>query len=103
MIKLTAETPEEIAKEMHEKRHVLGKHIVEKILYAIDNRMEEVIMDIECPLPIDISVDRPNYRNALEKNLTALVESEEYELAHKVQSILSGSYDTDDDCGCLKI
>ena len=50
MIKLYAETTEEMTQEFIDRKRDIAVEIVKTILYAIENSLDEVSVDIECQL-----------------------------------------------------
>ena len=87
MIKLKATTPEEITQEFIDRKRDIAVEIVTTILHAIENSLDEVLVDIECPIEMDISVQKEDYDKALKTNSVTLLEYEEYELLQKVKQI----------------
>lgn len=87
MIKLKGTTPDEITQEFIDRKRDIAVEIVTTILYAIENSLDEVFVDIECPLPMDISVLKKDYTKALKTNSQTLLEYEEYELLQKVKQL----------------
>ena len=87
MIRLKATTPDEIQQEFIDRKRDIAVEIVTTILHAIENSLDEVFVDIECPLPMDISVLKKDYTKALKTNSQTLLEYEEYELLHKVKQL----------------
>lgn len=87
MIRLKATTPDEIQQEFIDRKRDIAVEIVTSILYAIENSLDEVVVDIECPLPMDISVQKKDYTKALKTNSETLLEYEEYELLQKVKQL----------------
>ena len=87
MIKLKATTPEEIQQEFIDRKRDIAVEIVTTILHAIENSLDEVSVDIECPIEMDISVQKEDYDKALKTNSVTLLEYEEYELLQKVKQI----------------
>ena len=87
MIKLKATTPEEIQQEFIDRKRDIAVEIVTTILHAIENSLDEVLVDIECPIEMDISVQKEDYDKALKTNSVTLLEYEEYELLQKVKQI----------------
>ena len=87
MIKLKATTPEEIRQEFIDRKRDIAVEIVTTILHAIENSLDEVLVDIECPIEMDISVQKEDYDNALKTNSVTLLEYEEYELLQKVKQL----------------
>ena len=87
MIKLKATTPEEITQEFIDRKRDIAVEIVTTILHAIENSLDEVLVDIECPIEMDISVQKEDYDNALKTNSVTLLEYEEYELLQKVKQL----------------
>jgi hypothetical protein len=87
MIKLKATTPEEITQEFIDRKRDIAVEIVTTILHAIENSLDEVLVDIECPIEMDISVQKEDYDKALKTNSVTLLEYEEYELLQKVKQL----------------
>jgi hypothetical protein len=87
MIKLKATTPEEIQQEFIDRKRDIAVEIVTTILHAIENSLDEVLVDIECPIEMDISVQKEDYDKALKTNSVTLLEYEEYELLQKVKQL----------------
>ena len=87
MIKLKATTPEEITQEFIDRKRDIAVEIVTNILHAIENSLDEVSVDIECPIEMDISVQKEDYDKALKTNSVILLEYEEYELLQKVKQL----------------
>ena len=87
MIKLKATTPEEIRQEFIDRKRDIAVEIVTTILHAIENSLDEVLVDIECPIEMDISVQKEDYDKALKTNSVTLLEYEEYELLQKVKQL----------------
>ena len=87
MIKLKATTPEEITQEFIDRKRDIAVEIVTTILHAIENSLDEVLVDIECPIEMDISVQKKDYDKALKTNSVTLLEYEEYELLQKVKQL----------------
>jgi|TARA_B110000977_G_scaffold126383_1_gene161638 hypothetical protein len=85
MIKLYAETTEEMTQEFIDRKRDIAVEIVKTILYAIENSLDEVSVDIECQLVMDISVPKEDYVKALKTNSHTLLEYEEYELLSELQ------------------
>ena len=87
MIRLKATTPEEIKQEFIDRKRDIAVEIVTTILHAIENSLDEVLVDIECPIEMDISVQKEDYDKALKTNSITLLEYEEYELLQKVKQL----------------
>ena len=87
MIRLKATTPEEIQQEFIDRKRDIAVEIVTTILHAIENSLDEVLVDIECPIEMDISVQKEDYDKALKTNSVTLLEYEEYELLQKVKQL----------------
>ena len=87
MIWLKATTPEEIQQEFIDRKRDIAVEIVTTILHAIENSLDEVLVDIECPIEMDISVQKEDYDKALKTNSVTLLEYEEYELLQKVKQL----------------
>ena len=85
MIKLKGTTPEEISQEFIDRKNDIAIEIVTTIIYAIENSLDKVLVDIVCPLPMDISVLKKDYHKALKTNSQTLLEYEEYELLKKIK------------------
>ena len=85
MIKLKGTTPEEISQEFIDRKNDIAIEIVTTIIYAIENSLDEVSVDIECPIKMDISVQKEDYDKALKTNSVTLLEYEEYELLEKIK------------------
>jgi hypothetical protein len=68
MIRLKATTPEEIQQEF------------------ID-RKRDIAVEIECPIPVDISAQKKDYDKALKTNSETLLEYEEYELLERIKVV----------------
>ena len=85
MIKLKGTTPEEISQEFIDRKKDIAIEIVTTIIYAIENSLDEVSVDIECPIEMDISVQKEDYDKALKTNSVTLLEYEEYELLEKIK------------------
>ena len=87
MIKLKGTTPEEISQEFIDRKNDIAIEIVTTIIYAIENSLDKVLVDIVCPLPMDISVLKKDYTKALKTNSQTLLEYEEYELLEKINQL----------------
>ena len=87
MIKLKATTPEEITQEFIDRKRDIAVEIVTTILHAIENSLDEVSVDIECPIEMDISVQKEDYDKALKTNSVTLLEHEEYELLERIKVV----------------
>ena len=87
MIRLKATTPEEIQQEFIDRKRDIAVEIVTTILYAIENSLDEVVVDIECPIPVDISAQKKDYDKALKTNSETLLEYEVYELLERIKLV----------------
>ena len=89
MIRLNATTPEGILDEFKEKRRELSIEIVTKIMYAIDNSLDNIEMDVVCSIPMEITANVENYQKALTRNSETLLEYEEYEILSKMSNYIN--------------
>jgi hypothetical protein len=87
MIKLKATTLGEISQEIIDRKRDIAVEIVTAILYAIENSLDKVSVDIQCPIGVNISVSKGEYNKALKTNSQTLLEYEEYELLSKVKQL----------------
>jgi|TARA_R110000868_G_scaffold285331_1_gene545790 hypothetical protein len=87
MIKLKATTLGEISQEIIDRKRDIAVEIVTTILYAIENSLDKVSVDIQCPIGVNISVSKGEYNKALKTNSQTLLEYEEYELLSKVKQL----------------
>ena len=89
MIRINATTPEEISAEFEEKRREMAIEIVTKVMYAIDNSLDNIEMDIVCPIPMDVTANAEDYQTALITNSKTLLEYEEYEILSKISNYIN--------------
>ena len=61
MIKLKATTLGEISQEIIDRKRDIAVEIVTTILYAIENSLDKVSVDIQCPIGVNISVSKGEY------------------------------------------
>lgn len=89
MIRINATTPEEISAEFEEKRREMAIEIVTKVMYAIDNSLDNIEMDIVCPIPMEVTANAEDYQTALITNSKTLLEYEEYEILSKISNYIN--------------
>ena len=87
MIQLKGINTTELAQELIDRKRDISVEIVTTILHAIENSLDEVSVDIECPIEMDISVQKKDYDKALKTNSVTLLEYEESELLQKVKQL----------------
>ena len=83
IIEFKGENEEEIKIEMQVRHQELAILLVKKIIWALDNNIDEFILAMHEHDGFLVGVKRDNYLEALEKNLEKMENYEEYELCKK--------------------
>ena len=85
MIQLKGINTTELAQELIDRKRDISVEIVTNILYAIENNLDTVMVDVISPMGILISIDSDKYIDTLTHNYKTLIEYEEYELLHMIK------------------
>lgn len=98
MVKLYSETIDELEEEIlqDEALNQLGREAVLACLIGIENRMEEVPLDVQVGdgwIELDMKVHTKDWRSIFKTNMQALLNTEEYELVSMCKQLLKEDND----------
>tara|TARA_B100000900_G_scaffold53310_1_gene39517 strand:- start:176 stop:457 length:282 start_codon:yes stop_codon:yes gene_type:complete len=80
MLNFNAENIEDLEEEARERALEVSVEVTTAVIKALEAGTDKVIIGILSSLDMDLSVDKANYLEALETNLSRCAEAEEFEL-----------------------
>ncbi len=83
IIELEGKNDSEISIEMRTRKQEMSIFLVKKIIWALDNNVDEFVYAIHNYDGFIIAVIRENFLEALKKNFERMEQYEEYELCSK--------------------
>ena len=80
MLNFNAENIEDLEEEARGRAIEVSVEVVTAVIKALESGADKVVIGILTSINMDLNVDKTNYLEALETNLSRCEEAEEYEL-----------------------